>query len=87
MHKQHNYIIIVVIEMKNEDIRIKVGKRIKELRNNLKISQEDFAILADLNRTYITSLERGQRNISLINLDKISSVFNMTLKQFFDFDN
>lgn len=77
----------MVIRMKNEDIKNKVGARIKQLRNKIKISQEEFAERAGLNRTYITSLERGQRNISLTNLDKISSVFGMTLKQFFDFDD
>ena len=67
-------------------IKEKVGKRIKELRQQQSMSQEEFAFKCDLDRTYITSLERGKRNVSLENLEKIANAFNMTLSQFFDFD-
>ena len=40
-----------------------------------------------MDRTYITSLERGKRNISLENLEKIAKAFNMSLCEFFNFDN
>ena len=40
-----------------------------------------------MDRTYITSLERGKRNVSLENLDKIAKAFNMSLSEFFDFNN
>ena len=66
-------------------IKEKVGKRIKDLRQKLGISQETFADQCGLDRTYITSLERGKRNISLVNLEKISNAFNMTLSDFFNF--
>ena len=66
-------------------IKEKVGKRIKELRQQQGMSQEEFAFKCDLDRTYITSLERGRRNVSLENLEKIEKAFNMTLSQFFDF--
>ena len=46
------------------DIKILVGKRVKELRNKLGISQEELADIAGLDRTYITSVECGKRNIS-----------------------
>ena len=45
------------------DIKITVGKRVKELRYKLGISQEELAYNAQLDRTYITSVERGKRNI------------------------
>ena len=67
-------------------IKEQVGKRIKDLRIKLGLSQEEFAFKCELDRTYITSLERGKRNISLENLDRIAKAFNMTLSQFFDFD-
>ena len=67
-------------------IKEKVGKRIKFLRNKMELSQEEFAFKCGLDRTYITSLERGKRNVSLINLEKIASSFNMSLSQFFNFD-
>ena len=66
-------------------IKEKVGQRIKELRTKQGLSQEDFAFKCDLDRTYITSLERGKRNISLENLEKIAKAFNMTLSEFFNF--
>lgn len=66
-------------------IKEKVGQRIKELRAKQGLSQEEFAFKCDLDRTYITSLERGKRNISLENLEKIAKAFNMTLSEFFDF--
>lgn len=67
-------------------IKEKVGKRIKELRQKYGISQEEFAFRCNLDRTYITSLERGKRNVSLENLEKIAKAFDMTLSQFFDFE-
>lgn len=67
-------------------VKEKVGKRIKELRTKLNLSQEEFAFKCELDRTYITSLERGKRNVSLENLDKIAKAFNMSLSEFFNFD-
>lgn len=66
-------------------IKEKVGQRIKELRTKLGLSQEEFAFRCELDRTYITSLERGKRNISLTNLEKIANAFNMSLSEFFNF--
>lgn len=66
-------------------IKEKVGQRIKELRTKQGLSQEEFAFRCELDRTYITSLERGKRNISLTNLEKIAKAFNMTLSEFFNF--
>jgi len=68
-------------------IKEKVGKRIKELRRGKDMSQEEFALKCGLDRTYITSLERGKRNVSLENLEKIAKAFDMTLSQFFNFEN
>ena len=51
-------------------IKEKVGQRIKELRTKQGLSQEEFAFKCDLDRTYITSLEIGKRNITLENLEK-----------------
>ena len=67
------------------DIKQAVGKRIKELRNKLGISQEELADIAGLDRTYITSVERGNRNISIVNIEKLSNALKVTLTEFFDF--
>jgi transcriptional regulator with XRE-family HTH domain len=59
----------------------KVGKRIRALRNETGLSQEDFAKKCDLDRTYISDVERGERNISIINLNKIAKTLKITLAQ------
>ena len=68
------------------DIREKVGKRVKELRNNLGISQEKLADMVELDRTYITSVECGRRNISIVNIEKLAKALNVTLADFFAFE-
>lgn len=60
-------------------IRKKLGLRIKELRKKYNISQEMLADLANLDRTYINSVENGKRNISIINIEKIANAFNIKL--------
>lgn len=67
------------------DIKLLVGKRVKELRNNLGISQEELADLAGLDRTYITSVECGKRNISIVNIEKLARALKVSLAEFFTF--
>jgi len=65
-------------------IRKTVGLRIKELRANIAITQEELAFRAELDRTYINSVENGRRNISIINLEKIASALRISIKEFFN---
>ena len=58
-------------------IQEKVGQRIRELRNGIGISQEELADRANLDRTYISSVEKGRR--------KIVNQLNCTLHDFFNF--
>ena len=64
-------------------IKAEVGNRIRELRNQNELSQEKLALLAELDRTYIASVENGKRNISIINLEKISKALDCSLAEFF----
>jgi transcriptional regulator with XRE-family HTH domain len=58
---------------KNEQIYLtKVGNRIRELRIEIGLSQEKLSFACNLDRTYVGSVERGERNISVINLNKIA---------------
>ena len=66
-------------------IRNKVGKRIKQLRNELGISQEELADKAEVHRTYIASLEVGKRNVSVLTLEKIVKALEVSLSEFFNF--
>lgn len=51
---------------------IKVGNRIRELRTEIGLSQEKLSFACNLDRTYVGSVERGERNVSIINLNKIA---------------
>lgn len=66
------------------DVKKKVGERVRELRNIRQISQEDLAHKANLDRTYINSIENGRRNVSIINVERITKALNVTLAEFFD---
>lgn len=57
--------------------RLAFGKRLKEARQSAGISQEELAFKSGLHRTYISSVERGERNISLINIKKISDALGI----------
>lgn len=67
------------------DIKLLVGKRVRELRNSIGISQEELAVLAGLDRTYITSVECGKRNISIVNIEKLAIALHVSLNEFFNF--
>lgn len=59
------------------------GARIKQLRHEQHISQEELAGKCDLHRTYVGGIERGERNPSLENIQKIASAFQITLSELF----
>jgi len=60
------------------------GTRVRDLRTSKRISQERLAELADLHRTYIGSIERGERNLSLCNIVKIARALDISVKELFD---
>lgn len=63
------------------DIKKKLGKRVKQLRQERGLSQEALAHLAELDRTYIPSIEKGERNISLEVIQKLAGAFKMTISE------
>jgi transcriptional regulator with XRE-family HTH domain len=71
-------------------IKEKVGNRIRELRLEKKLSQEALANIAEIDRTYMTSVENGRRNISIETLEKILVALGISFKNFYshpDFSN
>jgi|TARA_B100001971_G_C17984491_1_gene429111 transcriptional regulator with XRE-family HTH domain len=65
------------------NIKQKFGLRIKELRKNENLSQESLAFKADLDRTYINSIENGRRNVSIQNINNIAKALNISLSELF----
>ncbi len=65
---------------------VKLGHRVRELRNQSEFSQEKLAFASDLDRTYIGSIERGERNVSVINLNKIAAALNVPLNELLNFE-
>ena len=59
------------------DIRKIVGHNIRGFRHKLDFTQEKLAILSDLNINYISSVERGERNIGIVNLIKIGKALKI----------
>jgi len=63
----------------------KFGMRIRELRAAREMTQEDLAELSGLSRQYIGDVERGVRNISLVNIEKLARAFKTSLSELFNF--
>lgn len=63
------------------NIQLKVGKRIKALRNAKGVSQEALAFRCKLHRTYISDIERGLRNVSIKNIEKIAKALQVPINE------
>ncbi len=60
------------------------GEKVRDLRKSKKLSQESLALVCGLDRTYIGGVERGERNISLLNIHKIAIALNVHPKELFN---
>ena len=60
-------------------ILIKFGERVREIRKEKELSQEELAHKADLHRTYIGMIERAEKNITLINIEKIANALEVEI--------
>lgn len=65
------------------NLQINLGIAIKDLRNDLGLSQEKFALSIGMDRTYLASVEAGKRNLSLANIEKISVGLNKSVSELF----
>ncbi|MCK5168430.1 MAG: helix-turn-helix transcriptional regulator [Bacteroidales bacterium] len=68
----------------NKELSLSFGKIIKEIRIEKDISQEELGFRSNLHRTYIGMIERGEKNITLENIDKISKGLDVSMKLLFD---
>jgi transcriptional regulator with XRE-family HTH domain len=65
------------------DIRIRFGRALRRQRQKLGVSQEAFADMCQLDRTYIGGIERGERNVALVNIEKIAKTLRLTISELF----
>lgn len=68
-----------------KDILIKFGERVRELRKSKGLSQEELSFKADLHRTYIGMIERGEKNITLVNIEKIANSLEVSINNLINF--
>ena len=65
------------------DVRVRFGRTVRRRRQKLGVSQEEFADICGLDRTYMGGIERGERNLSLVNIEKIALGFQITMAELF----
>jgi transcriptional regulator with XRE-family HTH domain len=73
--------------MADKQLLTNFGKRIRHLRTESALSQEQLAELTGFHRTYIGMIERGERNLSLSNIGVFAKVFEMSISELMDFDS
>ena len=66
------------------DIKLKIGQRIRLLRKEQKLSQEALGLMADVDRTYVTDVEAGRRNVSIEILERLIKALNISIGDFFN---
>ncbi len=67
------------------EILFKFGRHVRKLRKEKGMSQEELGFRAEIHRTYIGSVERGEQNISLINVEKIANALKLEVRELFNF--
>lgn len=70
--------------MDNREILIKFGEKVRNLRKERGLSQEELSFRSELHRTYIGMIERAEKNITLINIEKIAKALNVEINELFD---
>jgi transcriptional regulator with XRE-family HTH domain len=66
------------------DIRVRLGRNVRSLREEKGWSQEDYADRADIHRTYVSDIERGRRNPTITVVEKLAQPFGVTSGQLLD---
>lgn len=72
--------------MPKYNVRKKFGKRLRVLRKSAQLSQEDLGFKANIHRTYIGAVERGEQNVSLDNIYRLAKALKVELKELFIFN-
>lgn len=70
-----------------KSLNVLFGQRIRQIRVEKNMSQEEFAWMVGLHRTYLGQVERAEKNITLKNIEKICKALNIDPRELFKFDN
>lgn len=68
------------------NLKEKFGNKIKQLREQKQYSIEFLANIADIDRTYISDIERGRRNVSLLIIEKLAKSLEVNIQELFDYE-
>lgn len=69
--------------MKKNEILIRFGNNVREIRKDKGLSQEELSFKAELHRTYIGMIERAEKNITLTNIEKIANGLEVEIIELF----
>jgi len=75
---------LLMLTFVDMEIKKKFGKQVKKFRLERGLSQEALALMADLDRTYIPSIEKGERNVSITVIEKIAKALKIKISVLFD---
>ena len=65
------------------DVRERFGDAVRTRREELKLTQEELADRAGIHRTYLSDVERGSRNLSLVNIEKLAQALSLSMSELF----
>ncbi len=65
------------------DIRERFGFAVKDRREALGLTQEEFSERAGIHRTYLSDIERGTRNVSLVNIERVAKGLSLSISELF----
>lgn len=83
MHTMNSFACLI-FNMSKKTILIVFGENVRKLRKDRGISQEELSFKADLHRTYIGMIERAEKNITLVNIEKIANALNVDIQELFN---
>ncbi len=66
------------------DVRERFGTAVKFRREELELTQEELAHAASIHRTYLSDVERGTRNLSLVNIEKLAAALSIRMSKLFE---
>lgn len=73
-----------MFDLPGMDLKEKVGLRIRQLRKERELSQEALAYKAEVDRTYVTDVENGRRNVSVEILERLIKALGISVAEFFN---